>query len=124
MHKNERMQIIIKQVTQLTWNMVNLSPPITFGELTFSEDLEFYDVTDVNDLLKLGNECYSVEHRRPILFFGPLGVVGHKGSVAIQPKPDAKGMACIFIIVTMIILNKNGDKVDKSSLTLEGTVSK
>lgn len=83
MHKYSDVPNVIKRATELTWSMVNLSPPVSFGSgLDFSEDL--YDVTDMHSLLDSDDE-YTIEYRRPILFFGPLGKVGHKGSVAIHP---------------------------------------
>uniref|UniRef100_A0A1X7TJ72 Uncharacterized protein n=1 Tax=Amphimedon queenslandica TaxID=400682 RepID=A0A1X7TJ72_AMPQE len=90
------MHTVLKQVAELTWKMVNLSPPVSLGYLPFSEDLDLYDVTDVKDLLG-AEEKYKVEYRRPILFFGSSGIVGSKGSIAIYPfaehsKLDGAGM--------------------------------
>ena len=84
MHKYSDVPNVIKRATELTWSMANLSPPVSFeSEREFSEDL--YDVTDVDNLLGSNDINYVVEYRRPILFFGPLGIVGHRGSVAIHP---------------------------------------
>lgn len=90
MYKSTGMHTVLKQVTELTWKMVKLSPPVSFGILDFSEDLDLYDVTDINDLLGTEEE-YRVEYRRPILFFGSIGIVGSKGSIAIHP--------CVSIIL-------------------------
>ena len=83
MYESADMQTVLKRVTELTWKMVKLSPPVSFGDLSFSEDLDLYDVTDLNDLLG-AKENYTIEYRRPILFYGPLGIVGSKGSVVIS----------------------------------------
>lgn len=82
MYESADMQIVVKQVIELTWKMVNLSPPASFGKMSFSEDLDLHDVTDMCNLLGEGQK-YIVKYRRPVLFFGPLGIVGYKGSVAI-----------------------------------------
>ena len=85
MHESADMQTVMKRVIELTWKMVKLSPPVSFGKLSFSEDLDLHDVTDMDNLLG-ERKKYIVEYRRPILFFGPLGIVGYKGSVAIHPQ--------------------------------------
>ncbi|XP_019851697.1 PREDICTED: uncharacterized protein LOC109581714 isoform X2 [Amphimedon queenslandica] len=84
MYESADMQTVVEQVIELTWRMVNLSPPVSFGKMSFSEDLDVYDVTDMENLLGEGKK-YIVKYRRPVLFFGPLGIVGYKGSVAIYP---------------------------------------
>uniref|UniRef100_A0A1X7TIB8 Uncharacterized protein n=1 Tax=Amphimedon queenslandica TaxID=400682 RepID=A0A1X7TIB8_AMPQE len=89
MYESADMQTVVKQVIELTWKMVKLSPPVSFGKLSFSEDLDLHDVTDMKNLLG-ERKKYVVKYRRPILFFGPLGIVGYKGSVAIDSPPPAE----------------------------------
>lgn len=81
---NAKMQEVVTQVTNLAWKMVTLSPPVSFGAPeTLSEDL--YELTDMDNHLE-NDTCYTFECRRPVLFFGPLGTVGQKGSAYILPK--------------------------------------
>jgi hypothetical protein len=80
---------IIGDITALTWNMVTVSPPISFGftksEMDEIQFEEMYDQTNIDgvseDNIRKRN-CLT-EFRRPILYFGPLGVIGCKGSVAL-----------------------------------------
>ena len=81
---------VIKQIAKLTWLMVTRSPPVTFNcdesLLTLEEMYERSNTKEVpNDDIKSGN-CKLI-CRRPVLFFGPLGIIGRRGSVAIYP-PD------------------------------------
>ena len=79
---------VIKQITELTWSMVTRSPPVTFNHdeslLTSDEMYERSNTLQVpEDNIQSGN-CMLI-CRRPVLFFGPLGIIGTKGCVAIYP---------------------------------------
>lgn len=91
--QNVKMYSVVENVTHFAWKMVILSPPVTFGTPKFSVVDDLYELTDMNGLLNKddNNQQYSVEYRRPVLFYGPLGTVGHKGNVVINPPQIVQG---------------------------------
>ena len=81
---------VVKRITEISWKMVLLTPPITFDNLpTYSEEThEKSSSHGATDKL-LSNGKYTYEPMRPVLFYGPLGTVGEKGEVRIVPLKEA-----------------------------------
>ena len=80
---------VVKRITEISWKMVLLTPPITFDNLpTYSEEThEKSFAQGATDKLLLQGKC-TPEFMRPVLFYGPLGTVGEKGEVRIVPLGD------------------------------------
>ena len=75
---------VVKRITELSWKMVLLSPPITFDNLpTYSE--ETHEISGEKDELLPLEQC-EFEHMRPVLFYSPLGTIGQKGEARIVCK--------------------------------------
>ena len=79
---------VVKRITEISWKMVLLTPPITFSFLPiYDEEMHEKSLTKevTKELISEGKFAY--EHTRPVLFYGPLGTVGKKGEVRIVPLP-------------------------------------
>ena len=77
---------LVKKIAGISWKMVLLTPPITFSTPpTYNEEMHEKAFTPgVNDDILLEGK-YTLQHMRPVLFYGPLGTVGQKGEVRIVP---------------------------------------
>lgn len=98
---NGEIEEVTAKVTELTWSMVTLSPPITFDEhlQRFSEDThESYNPNGISDDdIKQGK--YTIKYRRPVLYFGSLGTIGEKGSVVLIPTTETSEVLYTSILI-------------------------
>ena len=112
---------VVKRITEISWKMVLLTPPITFDNLpTYSEEThEKSFAHGVTDMLLLEGKC-TAEPMRPVLFYGPLGTVGEKGEVRIVPLKEASNNIEITNTenskVNPCIPNKDGQGITKKSV--------
>ena len=115
---------VVKRITEISWKMVLLTPPITFDNLpTYSEEThEKSFAHGATDKLLLEGKCIA-EPMRPVLFYGPLGTVGEKGEVRIVPLKEASRASNNIEItntenskVNPCIPDKDGQGITKKSV--------
>ena len=71
---------VVQRITEISWKMVLLTPPITFSTPPYSA--EMYEMSFSQEV---SDDCgfeKHYEYTRPVLFYGPLGNV-EKGEVRL-----------------------------------------